>query len=155
MIKFLLKPSAGQVDSRPELQPTNLPHGDGREKSAGMPGSKKKYLFPHVMSRPSLHTHVHSPSIIARVIRVLALTSCCSPEWWNVGEEAVRVLKRLLDSVFVNWLLVDRKAPEEHPNRWVWVLPWCARDTHVGSPIAAHCWLSYTVVTCSVSGEGL
>lgn len=49
-------------------------------KPAGMPGSKKKYIFPHVMGWPSLHIHEHRGSIAARVIRVLALTSCCSPK---------------------------------------------------------------------------
>lgn len=79
------------MDSRPKVQPTKRSHGHYKEKSARMPGSKKKYLSPNVMGRPSLHTHMHSPSAIARVIKVLALTSCFSPKWWNAGEEAVRV----------------------------------------------------------------
>lgn len=57
-----------------------LTAGDGRKKSAGMSGSKKNYIFPHVMGWPSLHIHEHRASITARVIRVLALTCCCSPK---------------------------------------------------------------------------
>lgn len=95
------------MDCRPELQTTDLPHGDGRKKSAEMSGSKKKYIFPHVMGWPSLHIHDHRASITARVIRVLALTSCCSSRR-DIEEE---------QTDFANSL--DKGAPEGSLSMWM------------------------------------
>lgn len=110
-IESVMKPSVGQVDCRPELQTTDLSHGDGRKRSAGMSGSKKKHIFPHVMDWPSLHIHGHRASVTTRVIRVLTLPSCCSPR----GD------KSLWGKVeFANSLQVDKGSLRD-PSMWVWV----------------------------------
>lgn len=66
---------------------------------------------------PSPHTHIHSLSIIAEVITVIALTSCCSHKWWDV-EEVVRVFRRLLGPLVVNWIVVAGGPLEEPQIHW-------------------------------------
>lgn len=53
-IKFLMKPSIGHVDCRPELQTTDLPHEDGRKASRDARIQEEVYFSPrHGLALPS------------------------------------------------------------------------------------------------------
>lgn len=107
-IKFLIKPSVRHVDCRPELQTTNLPHGDGRKKPAGMSESKKKSIFPHVMGCPSLHRVLWLPELSGTGFNQLQLSQ---------GRQVILRKRRQRLQTLCKW----RKGPWGIPSMWVWV----------------------------------